>query len=385
MSSQALESPVELLVQRELPAASAGDRHAFSRIVGACQNSVTAIALAIVRDVQASEDIAQEAFVKAWHNLGRLQNASSFLPWLRQITRNLARDHLRQWQRLPRMAGDAEAAIEAAADPQPGPCGHLLAAEQRRVATELISTLPDESREVLLLYYREGRSSQQVASLLGLSDAAVRKRLSRARATIRAELLARLGRFALDSAPSAAFTTLVSSALTVASPPAAATGILGSAAAAGGAKTFGKILAGSLGSIGMALIVTWLGIYLGMRRYLRQPFDQAERRGLIRSGLICSAAALGFLVAITLVARFDDGWLPMTLITLAFLAIVFYQAGVVQPRLLKPRHAHEARVDPIAAGKRRRRERILCWAGSLIGGISGLGGLIAGLVMSGRI
>ncbi|MBW8312415.1 MAG: hypothetical protein K0M64_10335 [Rhizobium sp.] len=47
------------------------------------------------------------------------------------------------------------------------------------MSTDVLDSLPEESREVLLLYYREGQSSRQVASLLGLQDAAVRKRLSR--------------------------------------------------------------------------------------------------------------------------------------------------------------------------------------------------------------
>ncbi len=54
--------PLESMLQRELPAASGGCPRSYGRIVLACQNTVTAIALAITRDVQASEDIAQEAF-----------------------------------------------------------------------------------------------------------------------------------------------------------------------------------------------------------------------------------------------------------------------------------------------------------------------------------
>ena len=102
---------------------------------------VAAIALAIVRDVPASEDIAQEAFLSAWQNLRRLQNPASFLPWLRQITRNLARDHLRARRRLPREADDADAAIEAAADPRPDPDSDCEQKLTRVSATEARFTL----------------------------------------------------------------------------------------------------------------------------------------------------------------------------------------------------------------------------------------------------
>ena len=86
---------LDATLHHELPAARRGDTAAYGRIVSACQNTITAIALSITRDVAASEDIAQEAFLRAWQRLDRLKNHDSFLPWLRQITRNLARDHLR--------------------------------------------------------------------------------------------------------------------------------------------------------------------------------------------------------------------------------------------------------------------------------------------------
>ena len=60
---------LDLMLQAELPAATRGSQEAYGRIVHACQNTVTAIALAITRDVQASEDIAQEAFLKAWQRV----------------------------------------------------------------------------------------------------------------------------------------------------------------------------------------------------------------------------------------------------------------------------------------------------------------------------
>ncbi|SFK78416.1 RNA polymerase sigma factor, sigma-70 family [Lysobacter sp. cf310] len=372
-------------IDADLPAAAAGDRAAYSRIVAACQNSVTAIALAIVRDVPASEDIAQEAFLSAWQNLRRLQSPSSFLPWLRQITRNLARDHLRSQRRAPRGVDDVEAAIEAAADPQPNPCERLLDDERQNMAADLISALPDDSREVLLLYYREGQSSQQVASLLGLSDAAVRKRLSRARASVREEMLARFGRFAVDSAPSLAFTTMVATALTVASPPAAAAGLL-TAGAAAGAKTFGQIVLGAAGSIGIAVVAAFAGIYLGLRKQLKGAIDDAERYALVRSAVICGLVSIAFVTALLLIAHSGGGgwWLP-SLTTLGFIVVILWQTAVVQPRILRRRHALEAARDPVAAARRRRCERIQAWIGVVIGVGCGVGGLIAGLIQSGRL
>ena len=385
MSTAILDrAPLDLLIHAHLQAAANGDRDAYGRIVTACQNTVTAIALAITRDVPASEDIAQEAFISAWQNLKRLQNPASFLPWLRQITRNLSHDHLRGRQRRAGEVADADEIIAAAADPQPNPFEQLIEDEQQQVAAELISALPDDSREVLLLYYREGQSSQQVADLLGLSDAAVRKRLSRARATVRNELLARFADFARDSAPSIAFTSMVATALSLASPPAAAFGML-TVGSAAGAKTLGKILLGSAGSIGVALAAGSAGIYLGLRQQLKGSIDQEERFGLIRSSVVSGLASIAFIVVLLILVQFDSGWILPILVTLMFMAVVFYQTLVVQPRVLQRRHALEARRDPVAAAAKRRRERISCWVGMAVGLVGGLGGVIAGLVMSGRL
>jgi RNA polymerase sigma factor (sigma-70 family) len=375
---------IDALIQQELPAARTGDRAAYGRIVIACQNTVTAVALAITRDVPTSEDIAQEAFLSAWQHLKRLQNPNSFLPWLRQITRNLARDHLRASRHRPLDGPGADIAIELAADPSPTPIQQLVADEREMAAADLISALPEDSREVLLLFYREGQSSQQVALLLGLSDAAVRKRLSRARATLRVDLLARFGEFAASTAPGAAFTGVIATALSIASPPAAAKGIL-TVAAAGGAKTIGKILLGAAGSIGIAMIGAFAGIWLGLRKQLKGAIDQEERQGLVRSAAINGMASVLFVSCAVLLARFDDGWLLPILAMVLFMTVIFHQTIVVQPRVLARRHALEAQRNPALAAKMRRRERIQCWLGASVGLLFGLGGMIAGLVSSGRL
>jgi len=161
-----IAASIDDTLDHELPAAAAGCQHAYGRIVQACQNTITAIALAITGDRAASEDIAQEAFVRGWQQLHQLRSPSSFLPWLRQITRNLARDWLRAQRGRPMSGEAAELAISMAADPAPDSLDRLARLEEEVAAEDIISSLPADSREVLLLYYREGQRSQQVAALL---------------------------------------------------------------------------------------------------------------------------------------------------------------------------------------------------------------------------
>ena len=365
---------IDLMLRTELPAARRGSHEAYGRIVLACQNTVTAIALAITRDVQASEDIAQEAFLKAWQQLDRLRSSASFLPWLRQITRNLARDWLLGQQQRPLSGEAAEIAIGMAADPSPEPADRLLRSEAEVAAAEVIAALPEDSREVLLLFYREGRSSRQVAVLLGLSDEAVRKRLSRARTSVREELLRRFGEFARSSAPSAAFGLVVAGTLATAAAPATATAaaaVLGSGALGGGASKLGlgglatggaagAVMGGSLGAILPGLVeqalpamvagaVAGAAAYAHTWRYLagfcRTAMEHSRVRGFMRLNAV---TGMVWMIGLTLALVLTRGWVAPVAVTLAGLVALDRQYRVMLARIMGPVLAH-----PENAPKRR--------------------------------
>lgn len=350
---------IDQTLERELPAAAGGCQHAYGRIVLACQNTVTAIALAITRDRQASEDIAQEAFVKGWQQLHQLRSSTSFLPWLRQITRNLARDWLRAQRGRPLTGEAAEVALGMAADPAPGAADRLQRVEEEIAAEDVISALPADSREVLLLYYREGQRSQQVAVLLGLSDAAVRKRLSRARAQVRDGLLQRFGEFARSSAPSAAFATAVVSMVLVAAPGTASAAILlgtgvgigGSKLGLGGASAAGGTALGSLtatlGQLHVLPAESWgaviggviggaVGSYLGGRFLMSYTETDAERADVRRFLYLNITTGMFWCLAILLAVMLQvPVWAQLAVLAVG-LGVVNYQCLVPLQRVMAP-------------------------------------------------
>ncbi len=124
----------------QVRAAARGDQEAFARLVDATRTLVCSIALAILRDVEASRDVAQDVFLSAWRDLGKLRNPASFLPWLRQMTRNRAHHVLRDRVRSRRVISDAEAdnLMAAATDPRPGAGEILLADEEKRLLAEAL-------------------------------------------------------------------------------------------------------------------------------------------------------------------------------------------------------------------------------------------------------
>ena len=77
-------------------AARTGDADAFRILVERYYGTVRGLAVSVVSDCVAAEDIAQEVFLVAWTNLNRLRRAEAFLMWLRKITRNCARNWLRK-------------------------------------------------------------------------------------------------------------------------------------------------------------------------------------------------------------------------------------------------------------------------------------------------
>ena len=388
MSSDALLSLIEL----HLPAAQAGDRQAFGLIVSGCQGGITAIALSIVRDIQASEDIAQEAFLNAWTNLKSLRSSASFLPWLRQITRNLARDHLRRRGSEKRYDGDMDTILAIVADPTPDHPELLSRQHEESVVAELIDELPEDTREILLIYYREGQSSKQVASLLGMRDAAVRKRLSRARQSLRNELLERLGKAALATAPTLAFTAIVLGSLSFSAQSMASTAAAGGAAAAGrglskfalGAGAAGrgasKLAFGLAGGILFALVVSITAIVFGIRRYWVTAIDDEEKRQLSWFAV----AGIGVSVVFTALMVFSSMTNSPVLSLLSFIGLIV-AIGVFNltwlPRILARRHAIEARVQPRAAARARAQERQHAWVGLILGVLLGSVGLAMGLYL----
>src|SRR4030095_2157712 len=108
---------------------------------------------------------------------------------------------------------DASELLAAVVDGRPDVGQELIAEERRQAVADTIDLLPEQTREVVTLFYREGQSVTQVASLLDLSEAAVRQRLPRARLRLRDELLDRFGRDLVVTAPGSAFVASVATAI----------------------------------------------------------------------------------------------------------------------------------------------------------------------------
>ncbi|MEO0604521.1 MAG: sigma-70 family RNA polymerase sigma factor, partial [Myxococcota bacterium] len=198
---------------RTVKNAARGDRSAFEALVRHHQAAVAAIALGLVREPGASEDIVQETFLLAWRKLPQLRDPAAFGPWIRQLARTTGLQHLRTESRRDRRVTFASELASEAVDPS-APERLLLKAEEKAVLDEVFDDIEPADREILVLFHREGRSTRQVAGLLELSEAAVRKRLSRARARLKEGVEGRFAETVRRTAPTAGLVAIVLAGLT---------------------------------------------------------------------------------------------------------------------------------------------------------------------------
>src|SRR5579862_919317 len=159
----------------------AGDRAAFGELVVRYQSTLCALTYSGCGDVSRSEDLAQEAFLIAWRQLGDLKEPDKFRPWLFGIARNLVRTAYRNDGRDPLVDGQPLEEQIAVGDPQNDPAHHAVTVEEQKILWRCLERLPQAYREPLVLFYREQESIERVAEALELSEGTVRQRLSRGR------------------------------------------------------------------------------------------------------------------------------------------------------------------------------------------------------------
>jgi RNA polymerase sigma-70 factor (ECF subfamily) len=175
-------------------AARTGDIGAFESLVRRYDRSVFRIAQHITQNREDAEDVVQDAFLKAYQNLGQFQGQSKFYTWLVRIAVNEALMRLRR-RRPERTVSidediktDEDSMPREIADWSPNPEQLYTQAELKDLLGKTIQGLPPSFRTVFVLRDVEGLSTEETASALELSVPAVKSRLLRARLQLRERL-----------------------------------------------------------------------------------------------------------------------------------------------------------------------------------------------------
>jgi len=168
-----------------------GDPEAFGILVDKYKASIYAYVYNKIRSFQDAEDVTQEVFLQAYRSLRSLRHWESFAFWLHRIARNLCNKWLRTSARRPDGAfmedQDPEVLEKPALD---GYREHQTRNSLHESLQEALDSLSETYREVLTLYYFGGMTVKDMARAIGVSPTAIRKRMSRARARLKEEMIA---------------------------------------------------------------------------------------------------------------------------------------------------------------------------------------------------
>jgi len=162
--------------------AQGGDRYAFGELVRKHRRGVVNVVYRMCGDAQLAEDMAQEAFIRAWQKLPGYKPRSPFRNWLFRIATNAALDALRREKET----------VDVDSHPLIGSGKGLEAAVEAKDRAELVQqavlSLPPSSRGVLVLREYEGLSYKEISETLGIPIGTVMSRLNYARQRLTADL-----------------------------------------------------------------------------------------------------------------------------------------------------------------------------------------------------
>ncbi|NDV63410.1 sigma-70 family RNA polymerase sigma factor [Puniceicoccales bacterium CK1056] len=272
-----------------------GDRESFARIVERYQRLLCSLAFSATGDLSKSEDIAQDAFVTAWQQLGKLREPEKLRSWLSGIVRNRIRRTWRSAERDPVALSEGEETIPNLASGENCAAGEAMEKEEQQLLWKALQSVPERYREPLVLYYREEHSVKAVAASLDLTESAVKQRLTRGRALLKQKLLQFVEGALERSTPGPVFTAGVIAAIATLSPPAKAAVTIGLGAAATHVSATAKTasLAGLLAMFSGAISAVF-----SVRAGLDQSRTQNERRATVWTAALLFGSFVVLILAV---------------------------------------------------------------------------------------
>lgn len=175
----------QLLVER----VQKGDKFAFDLLINKYQHRIISLVTRYVHDHAEAQDVAQEAFIKAYRAIGNFRGDSAFYTWLYRIAINTAKNWLVAQKRRP-PASDIDAVdaeqydIDSRLKDKDTPENELLREEIKETVYSTIEQLPEDLRTAIVLREMEGMSYEEIAATMECPIGTVRSRIFRAREAI---------------------------------------------------------------------------------------------------------------------------------------------------------------------------------------------------------
>ena len=173
-----------------LARARQGDSDAFRALVERHSRAVFRLAFRMTRNEQDAEDVVQEAFLRAYKQLGRFESRANFGTWLYRIVANCSVDLMRARQARHDMtrSESLDDAVELPAHESPGPERLAQSSEIQRRVRDALDGLSPLERAAFILRHHEGRSIEEISRTLGLGTSAAKHSVFRAVKKLRVAL-----------------------------------------------------------------------------------------------------------------------------------------------------------------------------------------------------
>jgi RNA polymerase sigma-70 factor (ECF subfamily) len=153
---------------------------AIALLLPAFRRKVFGLAYSFLRDRDAAEDVTQEVFIKIWRALPGFDGRASISTWIYTIARNASLSALRA--RRPQSSLSDPEVMEAVESINPVPSAEVIV--DRAAVLRLVDQLPTKQRQVIMLFYMEAQSHEEVATMLAMPVGTVKTLLHRARARL---------------------------------------------------------------------------------------------------------------------------------------------------------------------------------------------------------
>lgn len=185
---------IDIDEKKVIQRAANGDADAFELLVRTYQTPIYNLCLRMTGNPEDAADLSQEAFIKAWRNLGTFQFESAFSTWLYRLASNTCLDFLRSLKRRPQVSltvedADGEAQTLDLPDPAPTPEEAAVSKEERELLARAMQALDDQQRQILTLRVVNELSYAEIAGILDIKEGTVKSRLARTRDALRKILL----------------------------------------------------------------------------------------------------------------------------------------------------------------------------------------------------
>jgi len=167
-----------------------GDREAYGALVARYQGHVYGLAYSLSGDWAEAQDIAQEAFVRAYANLDQLRDPARFAAWLRRVTFSVAMNWLKTFRPgfFQQLEGRVDLEVLEIPDFRPGPPELVERRELAEAVVRAVDSLPPKYRVPLTMFHLNGLSYQKVAEFLDIPLGTAKSLIHRAREKLRGAL-----------------------------------------------------------------------------------------------------------------------------------------------------------------------------------------------------